>query len=97
MQDSATILPQKNSSRQNIYANQNSNHFTQVTGHQRKEAPQQTVNIKAKSPIDKNRLNIDMNIQNQISFQSQVNLQNQNQAKIILQNKQFSKTIDMKT
>lgn len=36
MQGSATILPQKSTSRQKIYANQNSNQIVQMASHQRK-------------------------------------------------------------
>ncbi len=56
MQGSATIIPQKNSSRKNIYINQNNNMPIQVPSNQRKE--QLNLNtMKAKSPIDKNRPN----------------------------------------
>lgn len=59
MQGSATILPQKNSSRKNIYMNQNSNLNSHIPSNQRKESNPNLVltNYKAKSPIDKNRIN----------------------------------------
>jgi hypothetical protein len=57
MQGSATILPQKNSSRKNIYVNQNTNTVIN-TAHIRKESAHQ-LNLnpnRAKSPIDKVRI-----------------------------------------
>lgn len=57
MQGSATILPQKNSSRKNIYVNQNTNTVIN-NAHSRKDSAHQ-LNLnpnRAKSPIDKVRI-----------------------------------------